>query len=75
MNSEAAFLTSGQTPGSRDDDPSVFANKRGSSLSQLPFFMFLKSDPRLCYALHQIVLVLDLWFWWGEAPKRGRLLV
>ena len=19
--------------------------------------------------------VLDLWFWWGEAPKRGRLLV
>ena len=40
MNSEPAFLTWGQTPGSRDEDPSVFANKSGTSLSQLPYPVF-----------------------------------
>ena len=74
MNSETAFLTSGQTPGSRDDDPSVLANKRGTSLSELPYPMFEMSTRLFC-ALRQVVLVFDLWFWWGEAPKRGRLLV
>jgi hypothetical protein len=40
MNSGTAFLTSGQTLDPRDDDPSVFANKSGTSLSQLPYSMF-----------------------------------
>jgi hypothetical protein len=50
MNSETAFLT-------RDDDPSVFANKRGSSLSQLPYPVFGMWTWLFC-ALRQIVLVL-----------------
>ena len=48
MNSGTACLTSGQTPGSRDDDPSVFANKSGTSVSQLPYSMFKKVNLARC---------------------------
>jgi hypothetical protein len=60
MNSETAFLTSGQTPGSRDDDPSVFANKSGTSLSELPYPMFETSTWRLDPVVLVLVLLLLL---------------